>query len=149
MDELKNCSNTSVSLEIQFELPYDSPQPPNSPNAYSKRQSKISEDITSISLKKSITMNEELKQELTDIKRTITVMLKNVWSVADLSLVLDVSESRVRHMAAESVIPCYKQNGSLFFKRSEIENWQLQNRRAAQYEIEKQAATKLALRRIK
>lgn len=54
-------------------------------------------------------MNEELKQELTDIKRTITVMLKNVWSVADLSLVLDVSESRVRHMAAESVIPCYKQ----------------------------------------
>lgn len=93
-------------------------------------------------------MNEELKQELTDIKRTITVMLKNVWSVADLSLVLDISESRVRHMAAENVIPCYKQNGSLFFKRSEIENWQLQNRRAAQYEIEKQAATKLALRRI-
>lgn len=149
MDELKNCSNTSVSLEIQFELPYDSPQPPNSPNAYSKRPSKISEDITSISLKKSITMNEELKQELNDIKRTITVMLKNVWSVPDLALVLDCSESRVRHMAAESVIPCYKQNGSLFFKRSEIENWQLQNRRAAQYEIEKQAATKLALRRIK
>lgn len=149
MDELKNCSNTSVSQEIQFELPYDSPQPPNSPNAYSKRPSKISEDITSISLKKSTTMNEELKQELTDIKRTITVMLKNVWSVPDLALVLDCSESRVRHMAAESVIPCYKQNGSLFFKRSEIENWQLQNRRAAQYEIEKQAATKLALRRIK
>lgn len=149
MDELKNCSNTSVSPEIQFELPYDSPQPPNSPNAYSKRPSKISEDITSISLKKSTTMNEELKQELTDIKRTITVMLKNVWSVPDLALVLDCSESRVRHMAAESVIPCYKQNGSLFFKRSEIENWQLQNRRAAQYEIEKQAATKLALRRIK
>ena len=149
MDELKNCSNTSVSLEIQFELPYDSPQPPTSPNAYSKRPSKISEDIMSISLKKSTTMNEELKQELTDIKRTITVMLKNVWSVPDLALVLDCSESRVRHMAAESVIPCYKQNGSLFFKRSEIENWQLQNRRAAQYEIEKQAATKLALRRIK
>ena len=47
-------------------------------------------------------MNQELKQELTDIKRTITVMLKNVWSVPDLALVLDCSESRVRHMAAKA-----------------------------------------------
>ena len=93
-------------------------------------------------------MNEEIKQELTDIKRTITVMLKNVWSVPDLALVLDCSESRVRHMAAESVIPCYKQNGSLFFKRSEIENWQLQNRRAAQYEIEKLLLQNILLRYI-
>lgn len=93
-------------------------------------------------------MNEEIKQTLADIKRTVTVMMKNVWSVADLALVLNVSESRVRHMAAEQVIPTYKQNGSLYFKREEIEAWQTQNRTASKSEIASQAATYCATRRL-
>ena len=36
-------------------------------------------------------MNEELRQALGEIKRGMLVMLKNVWSVSDLSLVLGVS----------------------------------------------------------
>lgn len=93
-------------------------------------------------------MNEELKQSLIDIKRTVTTMLKNVWNVADLALVLGVSQSRVRHMAAEQVIPTYKQNGSLYFKREEIEAWQTQNRTASKSEIASQAATYYATRRL-
>lgn len=93
-------------------------------------------------------MNEEMKQTLAEIKRSVIVMLKNVWSVADLALVLDISESRVRHMAAAQVIPTYKQNGSLYFKREEIEAWQTQNRTASKSEIASEAATYCATRRL-
>lgn len=94
-------------------------------------------------------MNEELQQALSDIKRTVVVMMKNVWSVPDLALVLNRSESRVRHMAAENVIPSYKQNGTIYFKREEIEAWQTQNRIPSKDEITAQAHTYCATRRIK
>lgn len=94
-------------------------------------------------------MNEDLKSALSEIKRSVIVMMKNVWSVADLALVLDVSESRVRHMASEQVIPTYKQNGSLYFKREEIEAWQTRHRTASKDEINSQASTYCATRRIK
>lgn len=94
-------------------------------------------------------MNEELKEAITDMKRSMIVMMKKVWSVKDLALVLDISESRVRHMAAEQVIPTYKQNGSLFFKREEIEAWQTKNRTASRDEINSEAATYCVTRRMK
>lgn len=93
-------------------------------------------------------MNEELKEAIVDVKRSMITMMKNVWSVKDLALVLGISESRVRHMAAEQVIPTYKQNGSLFFKREEIEAWQMQNRTASRDEINSQASTYCATRRL-
>lgn len=94
-------------------------------------------------------MNEELKEAIGEMKRSMIVMMKNVWSVKDLALVLDISESRVRHMASEQVIPTYKQNGSLFFKREEIEAWQTKNRTASRDEINAQASTYCSKRRIK
>lgn len=93
-------------------------------------------------------MNEEIKQTLGEIKRNVLVMMKNVWSVSDLAIVLDISESRVRHMAAERLFPVYKQNGSLYFKKEEIEAWQTRNRSASKDEINAQAATHFALKRI-
>jgi len=94
-------------------------------------------------------MNEELKVAIGEIKRSVIALMKNVWSVKDLALVLDISESRVRHMAADKVIPTYKQNGTLYFKREEIEAWQLRNRTASKDEINSQASTYCATRRLK
>lgn len=94
-------------------------------------------------------MNEEIKKALGEIKSSVIVMMKNVWKVADLALVLNVSESRIRHMAAEHLIPSYKQNGSIYFKREEIEAWQTANRTASKEEIESQASTYFATRRLK
>lgn len=94
-------------------------------------------------------MNEELKVAIGEIKRSVIALMKNVWSVKDLALVLDISESRVRHMAADKVIPAYKQNGTLYFKREEIEAWQLRNRTASKDEINSQASTYCATRRLK
>ena len=94
-------------------------------------------------------MNEEIKDIILDIKHNMIVMMKKVWSVKDLAIVLDISESRVRHMAADRVIPSYKQNGSLYFKRDEIEAWQTRHRQASNEEIKAKAATYMATRRIK
>lgn len=93
-------------------------------------------------------MNDEIKLALGEIKHTVAVFMKNVWNVADLALVLGISESRVRHMAADQIIPAYKQNGSLYFKREEIEAWQTKNRTASKDEITSQAATYCARRRL-
>lgn len=95
-------------------------------------------------------MNEEILQAIRDIRREINVLLKNVWSVADLAIVLNISESRVRHIVAEGTIPYYKPSGGkLYFKREEIEAWLLSNRTASNAEIESQAATYFATRRIR
>lgn len=94
-------------------------------------------------------MNEELKTMLAELKNEVRTFMKNVWSVSDLAIVLDVSESRVRHMASARVIPSYKQNGSLFFKRDEIEAWQTAHRTASKDELTSQAQTYCATRRMK
>lgn len=94
-------------------------------------------------------MNEEIKQSLAEIKQSVIVMMKNIWSVPDLALVLGVSESRIRHMAKDRSFPSYKQGGRLFFKREEIEAWQTAHRTASQDEINSQAATYFATRRIR
>lgn len=94
-------------------------------------------------------MNEEIKLALGEIKRSVIVMMKNVWNVKDLALILGISESRIRHMASEQVIPSYKQNGSLYFKRDEIEAWQTANRTASKDEINSMASTYCATSRLK
>lgn len=76
-------------------------------------------------------------------------MMKNVLSVRELALVLGISESRVRHMAAEQVIPTYRQNGQLFFKRAEIEAWQTRHRTASRDEVNAQAATRIVTGRMR
>lgn len=101
-------------------------------------------------------MNEELKNILADIKTEavrevrsiVAVFMKNVWDVEDCAIALKVSASRVRHMASDNVLPYYKQNGSLFFKREEIEAWQTAHRTASKDEINAQATTYCATRRL-
>ncbi len=102
-------------------------------------------------------MNEELKSTIENTvasalertERIKAVFAKKIWDVEDLAIALKKSESRIRHMAAERAFPSYKQNGQLFFKREEIEAWQTAHRTASQSEINSQAATYLATRRIR
>lgn len=102
-------------------------------------------------------MNEELKAILADIRTQIvheiktvaTVFLKPVWDIEDCAIALKKSESRVRHMANDGILPHYKQNGSLYFKREEIQAWQTAHRKASKDEINSQASTYCATRRLK
>ncbi|MCU6767389.1 helix-turn-helix domain-containing protein [Barnesiella propionica] len=56
------------------------------------------------------------------------ILKKNVWDIEELALYLRRSVDRVRRMAHGRVFPSYKQNGSYYFKREEIEAWLTENR---------------------
>lgn len=94
------------------------------------------------------TINEDIREAMYDIKRTVTIMLKNVWNVSELAMVLGISESRVRHLVAERALPHYKQNRLLYFRREEIEAWQTRHRIATAEEIDAKAATYCATHRL-
>lgn len=90
-----------------------------------------------------------IEDRLERIERMVTLGFKKVLNVGDVALLLGVSESRVRHLAAAKEIPHYKPNGKIYFAKEEIEKYLLRNRRATKAEIESEAATRLAVNRIK
>ncbi len=68
--------------------------------------------------------------------------IKEVLDVTEVAILLRKSESRIRHMVMDREIPHYKlPNGSLAFRKSEIEQWRLGTRIPTNDEIRKQAVT--------
>lgn len=73
---------------------------------------------------------------------------KNVLDVDDLAVMLDITPDRVRHLANGRKIPHYKgANGKLYFKKSEIEDWQTAHRIPTDDEITAQGVTRCATNR--
>lgn len=92
---------------------------------------------------------EELKEATrTEVRTVLAVFLKNVWDIEDCAIALKKSVSRVRHMANDNILPHYKQNGALYFKREEIEAWLTAHRRPSKDELNAQASTYCATRRL-
>lgn len=55
---------------------------------------------------------------------------------------------RVRHLVSKRLIPHYKQGNRTFFKKSEIEEWQLSDRIPTNAEINSKAATHIAINKL-
>ena len=94
-------------------------------------------------------LNMEIEKRLARIEQILVLNTKNVLNVSELSLILGVSENRVRVLCCKKEIPHYKRGRSVFFKRSEIEEWQLRDRIPTNDEIEMLAATHVATHRRK
>ncbi len=90
-----------------------------------------------------------IEERLMRMERMIILGVKKALNVADVALLLGVSESRVRHMATAQEIPSYKHKGKLYFDKEEIEKHLLSNRKPSLAEIHSAAATRLAVQRIK
>lgn len=71
---------------------------------------------------------EELAQRLDRIERLLIIGTKEALTTAEAALMLNVSESRIRHLASEKRIPYYKQGGRTYYKKSELVEWQLSDR---------------------
>lgn len=82
----------------------------------------------------------ELAERLERIERLLVISHKDVMTVADVAIYLNISESRLRHMVSERLIPFYKRGNSVFFKKSEIEDWMLQERIPTRQELSSQAS---------
>lgn len=91
----------------------------------------------------------DIEQRLERIERLLVIGTKEVLNTGEVALMLNVTPSRIRHLASDREIPHYKQGNKTYFKKSEIEAWQLSHRIATNQEIMSEASTLLTNRRIK
>lgn len=75
------------------------------------------------------------------IEQLVLLGAKSVLNTNECALLLGISESRVRHLAQERNIPHYRQGAKLYFKKSEIEQWQTQTRIPTMAEMESRGTT--------
>jgi excisionase family DNA binding protein len=94
-------------------------------------------------------MEERIEELLEKIERLSLLAAKNVLTVSDLAVLIGVSESRIRHMVHDNDLPYYRQGKKIFFKKSEIEDWQLDTRVPSRQEVENKADTYITLKRLR
>lgn len=95
--------------------------------------------------------SNNLEERLERIERMVVLASKDVLDVSECAMLLNRSESRIRHMVSERLLPYYKAGGRTLFRKSEIEAHLLkrENRVPTMEEIESRAATRVALRTSK
>ncbi len=90
-----------------------------------------------------------IEERLDRIERLVIIGSKEVLNTSEVAMMLNVAVQTVRNMMHERAIPYYKRGGKAFFKKSEIEDWMLQERIPTNDEIKSQAATYVALKKLK
>ena len=92
--------------------------------------------------------NLSIEERFDRIERMVILAGKDVLSVAEVAMLLGRSESRIRHMVCERLLPYYKVGSRTMFRKSEIEAHMLKvaNRIPSMEEIKTQATTYCATR---
>lgn len=91
---------------------------------------------------------ETILQRLDRIERLMTIQVKEALTATEVALMLDVTEGHIRALTSKKKIPYYKCGTKTYYKKSEIERWMLSQRVATQDEIEQQAETRTAIKRL-
>lgn len=85
--------------------------------------------------------------KLDQIQKIVTLGSKSVLNVDDVSILTGLSKSRIYHLTSGREIPYYKPDGrGIYFRKSEIEDWLLQNRQQTNSEILADAQTFLSIK---
>lgn len=85
---------------------------------------------------------EMIEKKLDEIK----VVQKNIMSVEDLAMYLDLSPTYIRKMTHNREIPYYKPNGKkLYFLKEEIDEWVLSSRVMTSEELRREARKRVNL----
>ena len=82
---------------------------------------------------------EMILEKLARLERLTLLSVKTVLNIDDVADLTGLSESRIRALCSSRDIPHYKQ-GSLYFKRKEVEDWMTANRRPTRAEIASKAS---------
>lgn len=88
-----------------------------------------------------------IEERLIRIERMVLIGSKNVLDTSEVAMMLNLSESRIRHLVSEKNIPHYKQGSKTYFRKSEIEQWQCSKRIPTNKEIDSIADTYLVINR--
>tara|TARA_B100000214_G_scaffold361046_1_gene324040 strand:- start:72 stop:380 length:309 start_codon:yes stop_codon:yes gene_type:complete len=98
--------------------------------------------ITEQNLNKKI---EELTIKIERIEKLLLTQ-KNVLNFSEVKLYTNLSESYLYELTSSGGIPCYKPNGKqLYFKKQEIEDWLLSNRKATNIELDELANSHISI----
>lgn len=88
---------------------------------------------------------QSIGERLTNLER-INQGAKTILTLEEVAKYTNYSKSYIYKLTSRREIPCYKPNGKqLYFKRTEIEEWLLTNRKMTNKEIESEVATKSVL----
>ena len=72
---------------------------------------------------------------------------KTVLKLDEVILLTGLSKSYLYKLTSTGGIPCYKPQGKyIFFKKTEVENWLLQNRKSTTIEIDEMANNHIILK---
>ena len=82
-----------------------------------------------------------VEERLERIERLLLLGSKEVLNTSEIALLLGISESLVRHLTNAKKIPHYKQGNKVYFRKKEIEAWQLQSRVPTDDEIRSMGTT--------
>ena len=88
---------------------------------------------------------EELTIKIDSIEKLLLTQ-KNVLNFSEVKLYTNLSESYLYELTSSGGIPCYKPNGKqLYFKKQEIEDWLLSNRKATNIELDELASSHISI----
>ena len=88
-----------------------------------------------------------LRQEITELKQYTLLAAKEVLNLNDVAIWTGISKAHLYRLTSEQEIPHYKKGKNLFFKKSEIEEWMLENKVLTKTEIESMAVTHIVTHR--
>ena len=92
---------------------------------------------------------QSIEERLANIERKLDIQAqeaKNILTLEEVAEYTHLSKSYIYKLTSRREIPCYKPNGKqLYFKRTEIDEWLLTNRKMTNKEIESEVATKSVL----
>lgn len=85
---------------------------------------------------------EALTARLERIEKLTLIGAKEVLTLDECAIVTGYSKNHLYRLTSQRAIPYYKpMGGTLYFKKSEVEEWLLRNRQTPQSEIDSKAAT--------
>ena len=88
---------------------------------------------------------QSIEERLTNLER-INQGAKTILTLEEVAKYTNYSKSYIYKLTSRREIPCYKPNGKqIYFKRTEIDEWLLTNRKMTNKEIESEVATKSVL----
>lgn len=82
----------------------------------------------------------EIMTKLDSIEKMIMIGSKGVLTIEECALFTGLAKSTLYDKTSKRQIPHYKpRDGKIYFKKTEIENWLLQNKKASNKEIDEKA----------
>lgn len=86
-------------------------------------------------------IDSEIKEQLNRIEQYSMIAAKTMLNINEAAFILGMTVEGVRFNVKNRTLPYYKPNvNRLYFKKSELEDWMMQNRSKSMAEIESEAA---------